>query len=287
MKTSLILLAAASLWSAEESTRTIEKSFPLAGGSRSVFVCGINGALNVTATDSNEVRFSVTEKLEAPTRDRLDEIKRESDVVFTQEGNAVRAGVKGPWSERDCSYRNTENRNRERRRWDGERIKVQHDITVSLPRDARVELRNVNGGIRVTGTTGPYVVSTVNGSIRMTEVEGSGDVNTVNGTVEVVYRRNPTQDTKFRTVNGKLDLYFHPSLHADFKMKTVNGKAFTDFEMVALPTTTSMKDGSDGMRVIQRHGGLGEMRAGSGGPKFSLETVNGSILIHSTEKGRP
>ena len=287
MKTSLLLLAAESLWCSEESSRTIEKSFPLAGGSRSVFVCGINGSLNVTATDSNEVRFSVVEKLEAPSRDQLDEIKRESDVVFTQEGNAIRAGVKGPWSDRDCSQRNTENRDRNRRRWDGERIKVQHDITVSLPRDARIELRNVNGGVRVTGTTGPYNVSTVNGSIRMSEIEGSGDVHTVNGTVEVVYRRNPTEETKFRTVNGKLDLYFQPSLNADVKMKTVNGKAYTDFEMVALPTTTSMKDGSNGMRVIHRRGGLGEMRAGSGGPKYSMETVNGSILIHSTDKGRP
>jgi hypothetical protein len=71
-------------------------------------------------------------------------------------------------------------------------------------------------------------------------------------------------------------------------MKTVNGKAYTDFEMVSIPTTSSMKEGSNGMRVIHRHGGnLGEMRAGSGGPKISMETVNGSILIHSVAKGRP
>ena len=287
MKTSLLLLAAASLWSAEESTRTIEKSFPLSGTSRSVYVCGINGPLTVTANDSNEVRFSVHEKLAASSRDRLEEIKRETDFVIVQEGNAIRAGVKGPWSDRDCTQRNTENRNRERRRWDGNDTKVEHDITVSLPRDARIELGNVNGSIRVTGTTGPYSVHTVNGGITMTDVEGSGDVVTVNGTVQAVYKRNPTAESKYRTVNGKLDLYFQPSLNADFKMKTVNGKAYTDFEMVSIPTTSSMKEGSNGMRVIHRNGALGEMRAGSGGPKISMETVNGSILIHSVDKGRP
>jgi len=271
MKCSLLLLATASMWSAEESTRTIEKSFPLSGSSRSVFVCGINGPLTVTATDINEVRFSVREKLAAASRDRLDEIKR----------------VKGPWSDTDCTQRNTQNRNRERRRWDGNETKIEHDVTVSVPRDARIELRNVNGSIRVNGTTGPYSINTVNGGIHMTDVEGSGEVSTVNGTVQAVYKQNPSSETKYRTVNGKLDLYFQPSLNADFKMKTVNGKAYTDFEMVSLPTTSSMKEGSNGMRVIHRNGALGEMRAGSGGPKISMETVNGSILIHSVAKGRP
>ena len=167
MKYSLLLLAAACLWSGEESTRTIERSFALTGNSRSVFVCGVNGSLNVTAGGGNEVRFSVREKLAAPTTERLQELKRESDVVFTQEAGVVRAGVKGPWSDSGCSRRDIQNRREGRRRWEGRDTRIEHEFTVTVPRDVRLELRTVNGGIRVTGTVGAYSVNTVNGGIHM------------------------------------------------------------------------------------------------------------------------
>ncbi|MFN0103804.1 MAG: hypothetical protein ACKV2U_17190 [Bryobacteraceae bacterium] len=287
MKYSILLLAAASLWCAEESTRTIERSFPLTGSGRAVFVCGMSGAINVTAADSNEVRFTVREKLSAPSRERLEELKKEIDVVFSQEPGAVRAGVKGPWSSRECGRRDGETRNENRRRWDGNETRIEHEFTVSVPRDARLELRNVNGSINVADTTGGYSVQTVNGGIRMTDVEGAGEVATVNGGVLAVYRKNPEADTKFRTVNGKLNLYFQPSLNADFKMKTVNGKAFTDFDMTPIPGSAGSSERGQGMKVIHRHGTLGELRAGNGGTKISTETVNGEILIHSLAKGRP
>ncbi|HEU0120332.1 MAG TPA: hypothetical protein VFQ91_07400 [Bryobacteraceae bacterium] len=286
MKYPILLLAAASLWSAEEATRTIQKSFPLSGAQRSVFVCGINGGIRVSADGGNEVRFSIDEKLEAPSREVLDILKREVDVVFTHEGGAVRAGVKGPWSDRDCSSRDQGGR-REGRRWEGRDTRIVHKFNVSVPRDAAIEIRTVNGGIEITGTSGPYKVNTVNGSIHLSDVENAGEVNTVNGTVQAVYRANPSNDTKFRTVNGKLDLYFQPSLNADFQMKTVNGKAFTDFDMTSIPTAASTESGSAGMKVIHRRGTLGQLRAGNGGPRISTETVNGSILIHSLAKGRP
>lgn len=284
MKYSLFLLAAASLWCAEESARTIEKSFPLTGNKRSVSVCGINGAIKVTAADSNEVRFSIREEISAPTRDRLDELKKEVDVAFLQEPGSVLAGVKGPWSDTPCGQARKEG-SEGRRRWEGKDTRIRHDFTVSVPRDARLQLKTVNGAIEVTATAGPYSVHTVNGSIRMTDVEGAGDVNTVNGTVVATYKKNPAADTKYRSVNGKLDLYYQPALSADFYVKTVNGKAFTDFDMTAIAGESSPE--AKGMKVIHRRGNSGQLRAGNGGPKISAETVNGSILIHDVTKGRP
>ncbi|MBL8239422.1 MAG: hypothetical protein JNM66_18500 [Bryobacterales bacterium] len=285
MKYSLLLLAAAALWSAEESTRTIEKSFPLTGNERRVQICTLSGSIHVTASDSNEVRFSVRERIAAPTRERLEELKKETDVVFAQEPGTVRAGVKGPWSATECGARGGQSRKEDRRRWNWDETRVEHEFTVSVPRDARIELQSVNGGVHATGTTGRYSLSTVNGSIRMNDVEGSGDVKTVNGSVQAVYSRNPNADTVFRTVNGKLDLYFQPSLSADFKVKTVNGKAYTDFDMTSIPSNSTSE--AKGMKVIHRRGTSGDLRAGNGGPKIVAETVNGSILIHSLAKGRP
>ena len=286
MKLALLLLSAAAIWSAEEATRTIEKSFPLTGNNRALFVCGLNGGISVTATDGNEVRFSVREKLAAATGDRLEELKKEVDVSFTSEPGTIRASVKGPWGGSECGKPAERNRG-ERRRWDGKETRIEHEFTVAVPRDARLELRSVNGSLHVSGTRGIYSLHTVNGGIKMDDVEGSGEVVTVNGTVKAVYQRNPTADTKFRTVNGKLDLYFQPALSADFTMKTLNGKAYTDFDMTSIPSSGSTAEKTEGMRVIHRRGTNGSLRAGNGGPKISTETVNGSILIHSLEKGRP
>lgn len=281
MKRFILLVAAVAAWSAEESTRTIEKTVPL-GANGSLAVCGMNGSVRVTAGDGNDVRFTVRERISAPTRERLEELKKEVDFVITAETGAVRAGVKGPWGGRECGRRDDQPRGEKRGRWEWNETKVEHEVNVVAPRGARLEIRTVNGGIEVTGTTGAYVVTTVNGGIKMTDVAGAGEVSTVNGTVVATYQQNPSAETKFRTVNGKLDLYFQPSLSADFHVKTVNGKAYTDFDMAAIGG-----EETKGMKVIHRRGTSGALRAGNGGPKISTETVNGSILIHSLAKGRP
>jgi len=285
MKSSLLFFAAASLFAAEEASRTIEKSFPLTGNTRRVQICGMNGSIRVTAAPGNEVRFSILEKLSASSRERLEEMKKQADVVFAQEPGLVRAGVKGPWSSRECGASGDQPRNGNRKNWDWNSAQVEHQFTVTVPRDAQLEIQSLNGSLHVSGTAGRYALSTVNGAIHMTDVEGAGEVSTVNGTVQAVYRQNPSAETKFRTVNGKLDLFFQPALSADFHVKTVNGKAYTDFDMtsIASPATPESK----GMKVIHRRGTSGQLRAGNGGPKISAETVNGSILIHSLEKGRP
>ena len=283
MKRFNVLVAAVAAWGAEEATRTIEKTVPL-GANGSLAVCGMNGSIRVTASDGNDVRFTVKERLAAPTRERLEELKKEVDFVITSETGSVRAGVKGPWSNRECGRRDDQPRSENRRRWEWNETKIEHEVNVTAPRGARLEVRTVNGGIEVTGTTGAYTVTTVNGGIKMSDVAGAGEVSTVNGTVVATYQRNPTAETKFRTVNGKLDLYFQPSLSADFHVKTVNGKAYTDFDMSAIGSTEPT---AAGMKVIHRRGTSGALRAGNGGPKISTETVNGSILIHSIEKGRP
>lgn len=274
----VIFILAAALGGAEQFSRTIEKSFPLTGNSRAVVVCGTNGGIEVTGTDGNEVRFTVKEELEADSAERLEELKKTVEVAFRAEAGTVTAAMKGPWGGEDCGGKSR----REDRRWDYKSTRVKQTMTVAAPRDARVELRMVNGSIHVTGMRGAYEVRTVNGGITMEGLEGAGEVRTVNGTVKAVYRKNPGAETQFRTVNGKLDLYFQPPLNADFSVKTVNGKAYTDFDMTAVGAPEETK----GMKVIHRRGASGTLRAGSGGVKISTETVNGSILIHSLEKER-
>jgi hypothetical protein len=95
MRQIILLVAAVAAWSAEESSRTIEKTVPL-GANGSLAVCGMNGPVRVTAGDGNDVRFTVRERISAPTRERLEELKKEVDFVSAAAGGGGRAVGGGP-----------------------------------------------------------------------------------------------------------------------------------------------------------------------------------------------
>lgn len=290
MKPLLPFLLLPALFGAEESSRTIQKSFRLTGQERVVTVCGVNAGIQVTAGSGDQATFSVEEKLSAPDAAKLEELKRSVSVDFYEAPGAVHAGIRMPGSDRNCADPDRSgNRNSDRKDRDFWRdIRIHHQFTVTVPKNARIELKTVNGGIEVRQTAGAYKVNTVNGSIKMEDVESAGEVRTVNGGVVAVYKNNPNGETSFQTVNGKLNLYFQPTLNADFTFKTVNGRVFTDFDMAALSeNSASATSDSNGRRVIHRRRNHGSLRAGNGGPKVSMQTVNGEILIHSLAKGRP
>ncbi len=68
-------------------------------------------------------------------------------------------------------------------------------------------------------------------------------------------------------VNGRLDLYLASSLGADVRADTVNGSLKNDF---GIEVRKGKYVGSDFQGSV-----------GGGGAKVALETVNGSIYVHS------
>jgi len=284
MKMSAFLFLAACLVNAEEFNRTIEKSLPMPPNGI-LDVCNINGSIRIEPGGGSEVRFSIREHIEAPSREKMDGVKRGTDVVFNQDGNRVKAGVKGPWSDVPCGEKSSG-----RRRWEsGRGIEIVHEMTIQAPRDVRFEISTVNGGVELKDSRGDYQLKTVNGSVKLTDAEGSGSVTTVNGSVTAVYRNNPRSDSQFKTVNGKVELYLQPGLNAEFHMKTVNGSAYTDFDMTPIFTefTTRSTNSNTPGKIVYKRGNAIALRAGNGGAKLTAETVNGSVLLHSLAKGRP
>jgi hypothetical protein len=66
---------------------------------------------------------------------------------------------------------------------------------------------------------------------------------------------------------------------ADLRMKTFNGGLYTDFDVQTLPTTALVKaERRDGMYVY-RSTGFTTVRAGSGGPELTLDTLNGDVRV--------
>lgn len=148
-----------------------------------------------------------------------------------------------------------------RPRWFGGSGRV--DYHVKVPRTARVTVSNVNGRVEVTGVTAEVEASTVNGSVEVQDA-GEVDASAVNGSVEAsLGRLDPEGRSKLRTTNGSVRLTLPRDANAEIEASTVNGGVGCDFEL-------------DGGRKTRRKL---EGRIGTGGARFDLGTVNGSVNI--------
>jgi hypothetical protein len=97
---------------------------------------------------------------------------------------------------------------------------------------------------------------------------GTVSLENVNGGIEL-YADRPSygESIDLETVNGTLDLYLAASAGAEIRAESVNGKLSNDF---GIEVHKGKYVGSDLKGTI-----------GGGGASVSLETVNGSITVHS------
>ncbi len=161
------------------------------------------------------------------------------------------------------------------------------NLTIQVPANSSLELRSVNGGtITVTGVNGNLDVENVNGSIELKDVSGTVLAHTVNGGVTVgLTRVTPDKPMSFSSLNGKVDVTLPADTKARLHLKTTRGEIFSDFEVKMEPDTSKpvIEDsrGNRGRYRIRMDGGANMYGSiNGGGPEYSFQTMNGTILIH-------
>lgn len=138
------------------------------------------------------------------------------------------------------------------------------DYTVTVPRSARVSVRNVNGRIEVSDVSGGVEAHNVNGTIEAEDVAGEVQAETVNGSVAVsIARVDPASRSRIAATNGTVRVSLPPDAGAEVEASTVNGAVHCDFDV-------------QGGQVSRRKV-VG--RIGQGGARFELRTVNGTANI--------
>jgi len=255
------------------NTEAREKFNHVFNGDNSLNVDNINGLIQIIGDNGTSIRVDGEKIIRAADQQQVDRAKREVALDINEKNGVAQLYVNGPFRENSHSSDNHgfhENGDRE--------YEVIYNFTIHVPREAGLELHSVNGEVKTEDTNGKFNVHAVNGSVTMNAAAGSGDVKTVNGPVLVWFRENPKGPSSFTTVNGRIEATFPASLSADLKFKTVNGATYTDFDVTALAApagTPEMKNG----RFVYKRNRLTSVRAGSGGPELSFETVNGQIEI--------
>jgi DUF4097 and DUF4098 domain-containing protein YvlB len=136
---------------------------------------------------------------------------------------------------------------------------------LNVPAGTRLEkIEAVNSTITVSGALGAITLETVNGGISATDLRANARLESVNGRLHAQFSSLvAVQIVKLTSVNGGSEVTLPKSASATLKTSTVNGRCSVDQPIML--TTTS------------QHHLAGDI--GAGGPRISLETVNGSIAV--------
>jgi hypothetical protein len=110
--------------------------------------------------------------------------------------------------------------------------------------------------------------------------EAAIDISTVTGELTAFFERQPDADTSFKTVNGEINVTYPSDLSAELCFKTMRGEIWTDFDVAALPAVPA-EDSRQGRGTAIRWDRHAAVRAGSGGPTHTFETLNGDIYVRA------
>jgi len=134
----------------------IQKTFPVRPGGRLVMDVDL-GSIEVRTTGDSQIVVDVFRRVERASDSRADDILREHEVNFEQQGNNLTILAK--------NFRNDYFR-----RWHRNGLQVRY--VISVPPEFNVDLKTSGGGIRVGDLRGEVRVKTSGGGLEFGKIEG-------------------------------------------------------------------------------------------------------------------
>jgi hypothetical protein len=144
-----------------------------------------------------------------------------------------------------------------------------HEITwtLKIPRGVAVDLRTVNGGVRMIGLEGDIRARSTNGGISGTGIVATSlDAAVTNGGIDIELARAVSSGTfEIEAVNGGVSLALPAESKADITGRVVNGGvSVSGLDVVTVGEQTRRR--LDG-------------QLNGGGARVTIETVNGGVKI--------
>lgn len=154
-----------------------------------------------------------------------------------------------------------------------------HEVewTVKVPRGVTVDLRTVNGGVRLSGLSGEVHAKTTNGGVRGSDMGARViEASSVNGGVnmDITAPLDAAASIDLGTVNGGIELSLPADSRATIAARAVNGG-------VRVSDLDVRRDEEDGDRESRRrlNGTLN-----GGGARVNVATTNGGVRISSSSQ---
>jgi hypothetical protein len=222
------------------------RTYKLAAGGR-LEILNINGKITAEPGAGSEVEVRAQRTAKSLSDDQARELLSKIEMREEVGSDRVRVEVRAPRMNGPSS----------------------HDIswTIKVPKGIAVDLRTVNGGVRLTALQGDVRARATNGGIVGTGLAVTSlDAAVTNGGVEIDLASAPTSGSfELESVNGGVTLSLPPDSKADIAARCVNGGISVDGLDVEIV----------GEKTRRRLDG----KLNGGGARVSLETVNGGVKI--------
>ena len=110
------------------------------------------------------------------------------------------------------------------------------DCQITVPRNTAVVVNNVWGGdITCSGISGDLDIRSLNGEVRLDDVSGGALVESTNGEIRATIREvHEGRPLSFTSVNGTVSIRVPVDAKANVRLRTQNGEIKTDFDEKAL-----------------------------------------------------
>lgn len=236
----LVALALPALASAQETER-VHKVVPLGPGG-TVTLDNFSGDVRIVGADVSEVTIDAVRT--AP-RDRLDRIKL--DIQASGSSVVIQANKKEPgWN---VGHDNV----------------VQTDFDITVPRQARLEIKVFSSDVHVRGVAGEQRVKTFSGDVNVEGAAARLRAKTFSGAIDVRLAPGDTApDLDLQTFSGGIDLTVSDAARAGLVFDSFSGRLTSD-----APLTVTE----------QRKGHLRGALGGGGQNQVRLKTFSGGVKI--------
>lgn len=229
-----------------KASDTWTRTYELPAGGR-LEVINTNGAIQAEAAPAGPVEVRVERTVKAGSDDAARELLAQVEMREEVGGNRVRLETRAP-----------------KIRMGG----LTAAFVVRVPPGVHVDLRTVNGGVRLDNVGGEVRATTTNGGVkgRVASV-ALLDARTTNGGVDLQVTGVVAPDAKvsLASVNGGVRLAVPQDTRADVHARCTNGR----IDVSELPLS---HDGESGRRRLD--GALN-----GGGAQIDLQTVNGGVTL--------
>lgn len=224
------------------------RSYPLSPGGR-LEIINVNGRISAEPAEGSTVELRAERSVKSLSDDQAREMLGRIEMREEVSGDRVRVEVRAP-------------------RMNGP---VSHEVkwTIKVPKGIAVDLRTVNGGVRMTALQGEIRARSTNGGIVGSSlVATSLDAAVTNGGVEIELANAPDAGTfDLESVNGGVTLSLPSASKADIAARCVNG-------------SISVGDGLEVEVLGEKTRRRLEGKLNGGGARVSMETVNGGVKIN-------
>jgi hypothetical protein len=265
------LLLPALAANAETLKETFQKTFPLRAGEK-VTLRNVNGGVIVEAWDRAEVQVVAEKEVKAGDAELAKKAMSQIQIQAGRSDGGLRIDTKLPKRGEgifDWMF--------------GREVNMNVKYRLRVPREVRLDVETVNGGLRLAGTRGDATMGTTNGGIEIEKAEGRLDLETTNGAIQVADSAGSVEaettnggieielhdvsdgdDMSFSTTNGAVTLRLPRNIRVSLDAAVSNGRVSSDFEV-------------DGADERNRRRLVGDINGGGG--RLVVRTTNGSVTI--------